>query len=144
VKSLARLLFSFDGRIRRSDYWLALCIFIVVTPAVTYVVAGYLRGDVKRPLVLVAIELIFAVRTLVIVLKRFNDLEWPRWLALATVAACTAVDIADLALGGLTTDGGIARNTLFATGLVMFLAQLFPCGFLRGKPMSAVNAAAAD
>jgi uncharacterized membrane protein YhaH (DUF805 family) len=44
VKSLAHLLIGFEGSIRRSDYWLALCILIVVTPSVMFAVEpGYLR-----------------------------------------------------------------------------------------------------
>ena len=140
MQYLAHLLFGFDGKIRRSDYWIGLLI-IGATSFVAMLLfePGFLNGEIRRPLAAAALIVLFAVPELAIVVKRFNDLEWPQWLAYALVVPCAAVTI--LLNTGMTKDGTVADTALSVLVLVLALAELIPCGFFKGRSTASMGTA---
>ena len=141
MQHLAHLLFGFDGKIRRSDYWIGLLIIGATSfGAMLLFEPGFLNGEIRRPLATPALTVLFAVPELAIVVKRFNDLEWPQWLAYALVVPCAAISI--MSNTGMMKDGTVANTALCVLVLVLALAELIPCGFFKGRSTASMGTAA--
>ena len=95
MQYLSRLFFSFDGRIRRSDYWIAFITLGAVSICGSLIIQpDYFTAQVTRPVAMAVLTLALAVPQLAVCIKRFRDLEWPAWVAYALVGASTAATIA--------------------------------------------------
>ena len=135
MQYLLRLFFSFDGRIRRSDYWIAFVILQAVSICgILTIEPNYFTGDVTRPLALAVLTLALVVPEFAVCVKRFRDLEWPAWVAYALVGASAAATIAFDS--GLTVDGSPGNLALSVAVIALLLAEAIPCGFLKGTSPS--------
>ncbi len=134
MQYLSRLLFGFDGRIGRSDYWVAFGILQSISLAGIYAIEpNYFGGDATHPVALAALALALAVPEVAVCVKRFKDLKWPPLVAYALVAAGTAASIAF----DFTADGTPANTVLAFAVIALLLAELIPCGFFKGVSPSA-------
>ena len=141
MRYLSRLLFSFDGRIARTDYWIALILLQVVSICVSLLIQpDYFSADATHPFVLAALSLAVMVPELAVCTKRFTDIEWPVWLGFAIVVAATAASIAlDC---GLTVDGSAGNLALSLTALALVLIEVIPCGFFKSPTLPVAAAIA--
>ena len=95
MQYLSRLFFSFDGRIRRADYWIAFVTLGAVSILGSLIIQpDYFTAAVTRPVAQAVLTLVLAVPQLAVCIKRFRDLEWPAWVAYALIGASTAATIA--------------------------------------------------
>ena len=95
MQYLSRLFFSFDGRIRRADYWIAFVTLGAVSILGSLIIQpDYFTAAVTRPVAQAVLTLVLAVPQLAVCIKRFRDLEWPAWVAYGLVWASTAATIA--------------------------------------------------
>jgi len=134
MQYLSRLLFSFDGRIGRSDYWVAFAILQIVSLAGIYAIEpNYFSADATHPVALAVLALALAVPEVAVCVKRFKDLEWPPLVAYALVAASTAASIAF----DFTVDGTLANTVLAFAVIALLLAEVIPCGVFKGVSRSA-------
>jgi uncharacterized membrane protein YhaH (DUF805 family) len=141
MQYLSRLLFNFDGKIARTDYWIAFILLRAVSVCATLAIQpDYFTGDVTRPLPLAVLTLALMVPQYAMCAKRFRDIEWPVWLAFAIVGASTAATIA--IDSPLTADGTAGNLALSIALIALVLAEIVPCGFFKG-PAFAVNVALA-
>ena len=131
MQYLSRLFFSFDGRIRRSDYWIAFITLGAVSICGSLIIQpDYFTAQVTRPVAMAVLTLALAVPQLAVCIKQFRDLEWPAWVAYALVGASTAATIAFDS--ELTIDGSTGNLTLSVAVLALLLVEVIPCGFLKG------------
>jgi uncharacterized membrane protein YhaH (DUF805 family) len=137
MQHIIHLFFDFDGKIRRLDYWMGLLAVCVTSlGAMLLFEPGYLNGEINRPVVAAAVTVLFAVPELAICVKRFNDLEWPQWFAYALVVPCAAVSI--ILITGMTKEGTVANAALCVVATVLALAELIPCGFIKGRSTASI------
>jgi uncharacterized membrane protein YhaH (DUF805 family) len=129
MQYLSRLLFGFDGRISRSDYWVAFVILQGISLAgICAIEPNYFGGDATHPVALAVLALALAIPEVAVCVKRFKDLEWPTWIACALVGAGTAASIAF----DFTVDGSAANTALAFAVIALLLAEVIPCGFFKG------------
>ena len=113
------LFFSFEGRINRAKWWLALLIFIVLSAVVWLVVLpilGFSIWNVTSPwasaLVSLIVTVIFAYPATAIMVKRLNDRDRPKWLVAVFWAPTILTLLAQLLGVGATMQeigGGLLR-----------------------------------
>lgn len=144
------LFFSFEGRINRAKWWLALLIFIVLSAVVWLVVLpilGFSIWNVTSPrasaLVSLIVTVIFAYPATAIMVKRLNDRDRPKWLVavfwaptiLTLLAQLLGVGATMQEIGGQTvavpTTIGWIVNLLT---LVVGIWALVELGILKGTP----------
>ena len=144
------LFFSFEGRINRAKWWLALLIFIVLSAVVWLVVLpilGFSIWNVTSPwasaLVSLIVTVIFAYPATAIMVKRLNDRDRPNWLVavfwaptiLTLLAQLLGVGATMQEIGGQTvavpTTIGWIVNLLT---LVVGIWALVELGILKGTP----------
>jgi uncharacterized membrane protein YhaH (DUF805 family) len=131
MQYLSRLFFSFDGRIRRADYWIAFVILGAVSILGSLIIQpDYFTAAVTRPVAQAVLTLVLAVPQSAVCIKRFRDLEWPAWVAYALVGASTAATIAFDS--NITIDGTPGNLALSLAVLALLLSEVIPCGFLKG------------
>ena len=141
MQYLSRLFFSFDGRIRRAEYWIAFVTLGAVSILGSLIIQpDYFTAAVTRPVAQAVLTLVLAVPQLAVCIKQFRDLEWPAWVAYALVGVSTAATIAFDS--NLTIEGTPGNLTLSLAVLALLLAEVIPCGFLKG-PSPTTDAALA-
>lgn len=122
------LLDSFDGRISRQTFWIAMAVVATANFLACYV-AQYLQGDQLNAIV----DLVFTYPEFAIAVKRGNDRDWPLWPIAVFFAGSVLLDL--FSVSGLAgTDQ--APSTLALTVAVPFsvlgLGLLVELGFRRG------------
>src|SRR5262245_26529203 len=86
MADVVRLLFSLRGQIGRLQFWTALAVLVTLAvltrfaDALVQLTLGF--RSAAFDLVLYA----FTASTIVLMVKRFNDLGWPPWIVCASVA----------------------------------------------------------
>ena len=119
---------SFDGRIGRQTFWIALAI-VTAAEIAGHLIAEQIEGDRLSAIVDVA----FIYPEFAVAVKRAHDRNMPVWLLLAFFAASAVLDlIAVLGLAG-TTDEPSTLSLVIAVPFTIFgLALLVELGFRRG------------
>jgi uncharacterized membrane protein YhaH (DUF805 family) len=124
---MLELLFKMEGRIGRRDWWIGSVASFVVAMAF-YFVAMRIMGQSER--VAGVMGLVFIYPSLALMLKRFADLDWPRWPAYAFAAVVAVLQV-------LPTPDPAANAAAFGVFTVIVLAgtvaEIVTCGCLRGK-----------
>jgi len=133
---LGNLLFSFQGRINRAKFWLAILIYFVVNIVVGIV--GYASGsDAVATLLSSAVGLVIFVSGIFVAIKRLHDRDksgW--WLLLFYIAPSVLFGLgAVIWIIGIAADASGASGfgyLLFAAGFAISVWAFIELGCLRG------------
>ena len=133
MTDVLRLLFSFNGRINRSQFWLGLLLLILIVALLggaSGILEFALGPSIGLSMFGPAVALLAYIPLLAICAKRFRDIGWPLWVlfALTVVVAAPWLEW-QFALGWSE-----ARALLLYANVAAVAAILIPCGFMRGQP----------
>jgi uncharacterized membrane protein YhaH (DUF805 family) len=124
------LLNSFDGRISRKTFWIAMGV-VTVAEIFGHLVAEQIEGDRLSAIV----DLAFTYPEFAIALKRGHDRNMPLWLTGSFFAAGALLDlITVLGLSGTTDEPSSLSIAIAVPFTVLGLALLVELGFRKGTP----------
>ncbi|MGB6537645.1 MAG: DUF805 domain-containing protein [Xanthobacteraceae bacterium] len=124
------LLDSFEGRIGRQTFWIAMLAVGVANFLACYV-AQQIQGDQLNAIV----DLAFTYPEFAIAAKRGNDRDLPLWLIGIFFAASVLLDLVMvLGWGGTDDEPSTASLVLAVPFTVLGLGLLIELGFRRGTP----------
>jgi uncharacterized membrane protein YhaH (DUF805 family) len=121
---------SFDGRIGRKTFWIALCV-LTIAEIVTHFIAEQIQGDRLSAI----IDLAFTYPEFALTAKRAHDRNLPIWLLIAFFAAGGILDLLTvLDLSGTDDQPSILSLAIAVPFTVFGFALLVELGFRRGTP----------
>jgi uncharacterized membrane protein YhaH (DUF805 family) len=121
---------SFDGRISRKPFWIAMAV-LTVAELVGHFVAEELQGDRLSAIV----DLAFTYPELAVAVKRGHDRNLPLWLIGAFFAASALLDTLTVLGWAGTTEEPSMISLLIALPFTIFgIALLVELGFRKGTP----------
>jgi len=124
----AYLLNSFDGRISRQTFWVAMGV-LTVAELFAHIVAQAIQGDRLSAIV----DLAFTYPEFAIAAKRGHDREMPLWLLIIFFGAGAVLDLLTvLQLNGTDEEPSILSVFIAVPFTVLGLALLIELGFRRG------------
>jgi uncharacterized membrane protein YhaH (DUF805 family) len=124
----AYLLNSFDGRISRKTFWIAMGA-LTVAEIFAHIVAEAIQGDRLSAIV----DLAFTYPEFAIAAKRGHDRETPLWLLVIFFGAGALLDLLTvLQLNGTDEEPSILSVFIAVPFTVLGLALLIELGFRRG------------
>ena len=130
-----KLFTSFSGRIPRKWYWLGFVTMVVVFGLGRYVIKT-LRGDeIPGPdgLPVMLWSLLGMIAFGAVIVKRFQDRDWPRWVGwLAAAAIAFNIPAGYFGLPGDPAKFTLIDQALFWPFLLIWLFAFIDNGFLRG------------
>jgi uncharacterized membrane protein YhaH (DUF805 family) len=126
--TFAQKLFSFQGRIRRRDFWLTTLVLVIVMLCLRGGLALSLGLHLKDPM-LNWIVLVSAWPSTAVMVKRFHDRDQSGWWC-ATLWASTLYDYGEPFFALPTIPHVALKLTMFVVGM----AGLVVIGFLDGAP----------
>jgi uncharacterized membrane protein YhaH (DUF805 family) len=122
------LLSSFDGRISRKTFWIAMGA-IIVAEFFGYILAEAIQGDRLNAIV----DLAFTYPEFAIALKRGHDRNMPLWLLIAFFGASAVLDLLTvLEMTGTSDDPSILTEVIAVPFVILLLALLVELGFRKG------------
>lgn len=122
------LLNSFDGRISRKTFWIAMGV-VTVAEILGHIIAEQIEGDRLSAIV----DLAFTYPEFAIALKRGHDRNMPLWLTGSFFAAGALLDlITVLGMSGTTDDPSPLSIAVAVPFTVLGLALLVELGFRKG------------
>jgi uncharacterized membrane protein YhaH (DUF805 family) len=126
----AYLLNSFDGRIGRKTFWIAMGA-ITVAEIFGHFLAQEIQGDRLSAIV----DLAFTYPEFAIALKRAHDRNLPLWLLIAFFGTGAVLDLLTvLQLTGTEDEPSVLSLTIALPFTVLGLALLVELGFRKGTP----------
>jgi uncharacterized membrane protein YhaH (DUF805 family) len=126
----AYLLNSFDGRITRRTFWLAM-VAVTVGEIFGHLLAEAIQGDRLSAIV----DLAFTYPEFAIALKRGHDRNMPLWLLIAFFGAGAVLDLLTvLEMTGTEDEPSMLSLAIALPFTVLGLALLVELGFRRGTP----------
>ncbi len=121
---------SFDGRISRKPFWIALAV-LTVAELIGHFIAEELQGDRLSAI----LDLAFTYPELAVAVKRGHDRNLPLWLIAAFFAASALLDLLTVLGWAGTAEEPSAVSLLIALPFTIFgIALLVELGFRRGTP----------
>jgi len=124
----AYLLNSFDGRISRKTFWIAMGA-LTVAEMFAHIVAEAIQGDRLSAIV----DLAFTYPEFAIAGKRGHDREMPLWLLVVFFGAGAVLDLLTvLQLNGTDEEPSMLSVFIVVPFTVLGLALLIELGFRRG------------
>jgi len=124
----AYLLNSFDGRISRKTFWVAMGA-LTVAEIFAHIVAEAIQGDRLSAIV----DLAFTYPEFAIAVKRGHDREMPLWLLVVFFGAGAVLDLLTvLQLNGTDEEPSMLSIFIVVPFTVLGLALLIELGFRRG------------
>jgi len=124
----AYLLNSFEGRIGRKTFWLAMGAVFALN-VVAWYVAEQIQGDRLGAIV----DLAFTYPEFAIAAKRAHDRNMPLWLLIAFFTANGVLDLLDvLGLAGTNEEPSVLSLFIAVPFTVLGLALLVELGFRKG------------
>jgi uncharacterized membrane protein YhaH (DUF805 family) len=124
----AYLLNSFDGRISRKTFWIAMGA-LTVAEIFAHIVAEAIQGDRLSAIV----DLAFTYPEFAIAVKRGYDREMPLWLLVVFFGAGAVLDLLTvLQLNGTDEEPSMLSVFIVVPFTVLGLALLIELGFRRG------------
>ena len=156
--SLKDKLFSFDGRLRRQDWWLAVIVLGVIQSVVAAVLHEVILGpaaytmsdafageppvlDTRQTMISVAVLLLFIWPSLALATKRVHDRNRSARLTIGLlvvtwVSSLAPGSIYEVMVGsrGIETPAGIALTVLGVGATLIKLWLIVTLGFLDGTP----------
>jgi uncharacterized membrane protein YhaH (DUF805 family) len=122
------LLNSFDGRIGRKTFWIAMAV-VALGNAVAYYVAQQIEGDRLGAIV----DLAFTYPEFAIAAKRGNDRNMPFWVLAVFFGAGAMLDLFDVLGWSGTSQNPSALSLALAVPVGIFgIALLVELGFRKG------------
>ena len=126
----AYLLNSFDGRIGRKTFWIAIGV-LTVAELFSHLVAEQIQGDRLSAIV----DLAFTYPEFAIAVKRAHDRNLPLWLLIVFFGAGAALDLLTvLELTGTDETPSVLSIAIALPFTVLGIALLVELGFRRGTP----------
>lgn len=126
----AYLFNSFDGRISRRTFWIAM-VAITLAEIFGHILAEEIEGDRLSAIV----DLAFTYPEFAIALKRGNDRNMPLWLTGSFFAAGALLDLLTVVgLSGTTDEPSALSIAIAVPFTVLGLALLVELGFRKGTP----------
>lgn len=135
MRGLARLLFSFEGRIGRLQFWMAYIVLGVLmallglAQALVELALAHKSGTLNA--VALGVVWLAIIPSIAISVKRFNDLGWPAWIVYAL--SLESIGIWSASYVGLAAEGSAYRTLLICANVTACGAIFIPCAFLRGR-----------
>jgi len=124
----AYLFNSFDGRISRKTFWIAM-VALIVAEMFAHIIAEAIQGDRLSAIV----DLAFTYPEFAIAAKRGHDREMPLWLLVIFFGAGAGLDLlAVLELNGTDQEPSTLSIFIAVPFTVLGLALLIELGFRRG------------
>jgi len=124
------LLNSFDGRIGRKTFWIAMGA-VTVAEIFGHIVAEAIQGDRLSAIV----DLAFTYPEFAIAIKRGHDRNLPLWLLIAFFGAGAVLDLLTvLQLTGTEEEPSMLSIAIALPFTVLGLALLVELGFRKGTP----------
>ncbi len=121
---------SFDGRISRQPFWIAMAV-LTVAELLGHFVAEELQGDRLSAIV----DLAFTYPELAVAVKRGHDRNLPLWLIGAFFAASALLDLLTvLGLAGTTEQPSMIALLIALPFTIFGIALLVELGFRKGTP----------
>ena len=128
----AYLLNSFEGRISRKTFWIAMGA-VTVAEIFGHIIAEQIEGDRLSAIV----DLAFTYPEFAIAVKRSHDRNMPLWLTASFFAAGALLDlITVLGLAGTTEQPSVLSLAIAVPFTILGLALLVELGFRKGTPGS--------
>jgi uncharacterized membrane protein YhaH (DUF805 family) len=136
--NFGQLLFSFQGRINRAKYWLAVLIYVIV--GLVMATISYI-ADQATPAQLLSliVNIGVAVSSIAVGIKRLHDRDksgW--WLLLFYLVPSLLMGIGAVAfyygIGDESAGGIIGGSIAYILGLVFLIWAFIELGCLRGTP----------
>lgn len=126
----AYLLNSFDGRISRKPFWIAMGV-VFAANLVACFVAELIAGDRLSAIV----DLAFTYPEFAVAAKRGHDRNMPIWLLIVFFAANGLLDLFDvLGWSGTSDNPSMLTLVVVVPFTVLFLALVIELGFRKGTP----------
>ena len=126
----AYLLNSFDGRIGRKTFWIAIAA-VTVAELFGYIVAEAIQGDRLSAIV----DLAFTYPEFAIAIKRAHDRNLPLWLLIVFFGASAVLDLLTvLEMTGTSDEPNILTEIIAVPFIILLLFLLVELGFRRGTP----------
>ncbi len=126
----AYLFNSFDGRIGRQTFWIAM-VALTVAELFGHAIAEQIQGERLSAIV----DLAFTYPEFAVAAKRGHDRNMPQWLLIVFFATGAVLDLLTvLELTGTEDEPSIVSLVLALAFTVMGLALLVELGFRRGTP----------
>jgi uncharacterized membrane protein YhaH (DUF805 family) len=121
---------SFDGRISRKPFWIAMGV-VCAANVVAYYIAEQIDGDRLAAIV----DLAFTYPEFAISAKRGNDRNMPLWLLAIFFGAGAFLDLLDVLQWGGTAEEPSMLSLFIAVPFTVFgIALLVELGFRKGTP----------
>ena len=122
------LLSSFEGRISRKTFWIAIAVLIVAELA-GYLIAQALQGDRLSAIV----DLAFLYPEFAIAAKRAHDRDLPIWILIVFFGGGAVLDLLTvLELSGAKDQPSLISLMIAVPFTVLLAALLIELGFRRG------------
>jgi uncharacterized membrane protein YhaH (DUF805 family) len=122
------LLSSFEGRISRKTFWIAIAVLIVAELA-GYLIAQALQGDRLSAIV----DLAFLYPEFAIAAKRAHDRDLPIWILIVFFGGGAVLDLLTvLELSGAKDQPSLISLMIAVPFTVLLVALLIELGFRRG------------
>ena len=122
------LLSSFEGRISRKTFWIAIAVLIVAELA-GYLIAQALQGDRLSAIV----DLAFVYPEFAIAAKRAHDRDLPIWILIVFFGGGAVLDLLTvLELSGAKDQPNLMSLMIAVPFTVLLVALLIELGFRRG------------
>jgi uncharacterized membrane protein YhaH (DUF805 family) len=124
----AYLLNSFEGRISRKTFWIAMAV-LVVAEILAHFVADALQGDRLSAIV----DLAFTYPEFAIAAKRAHDRDLPIWILIVFFGGGALLDLFTvLGLAGSNEEPSVLSLIIAVPFTVMLVALMIELGFRRG------------
>ena len=122
------LLISFEGRISRKTFWIAIAVLIAAELA-GYLIAQALQGDRLSAIV----DLAFVYPEFAIAAKRAHDRDLPIWILIVFFGGGAVLDLLTvLELSGAKDQPSLISLMIAVPFTVLLVALLIELGFRRG------------
>jgi uncharacterized membrane protein YhaH (DUF805 family) len=124
----AYLLTSFEGRIGRKTFWIAIAV-LVAAEILAHFIAESLQGDRLSAI----IDLAFTYPEFAIAAKRANDRDLPIWILIVFFGGGALLDLLTVVgLAGNSEEPSVLSLLIAVPFTVMLVALMIELGFRRG------------